>query len=365
MRICKTFFIVFFFALSIYSNAQTDSVSTKQQYNKTISLSLAGGNFIYSVNYTSFLKENKYGYLTSDIRLTYIPFYSAANYSLQEYFGKKNHHFVIGVGYRFFNFHKDNSDIFAPSFDIGYCYYNPNKRLTYGIYFQPITRFEDTFLPWGGITLGYNFNSPKITWLESLYRTKEKDFSLYAGVETGFGKGDLELEDIGKRSANSFTSSVYLKYFLKHIYIKGTLGYYHLNENIIENNGSQLEILNNPSFLQYSIGLGVPLYQTSGWYISPEIYAGSYHSNQKLKIEPVQVPFNSNENLDYDVSDDFSTPYFFKAGLNISKSIFPFMDINAGCYYTSNCFLWGRVGYSYLKLKSTEYQMTLGIQIHL
>lgn len=367
---CKVWFFLTFSIISAYSYSQTDSTAIEKQFSNAVSFNIAGTNILYSVNYSNYLKENGWGSLVSDLRLSYSSWYKAINYSIQEYFGKKNHHLVVGLGYTLIN--NDNPDLksettAAPTFDLGYCYRNPNKRFTYGIYLQPYYDGK-RYNQWGGVTLGYNFNN-KITILPNkLFNKDDKQFSIYIGTETSVGKGHLSLDYFGKNALITLTNSAFIKYYLKKLYLKGTFGYYTLKDNTVEKDGSQFEVLrSNASFSFYSFGIGIPFINTNGWYLSPEVQAGSFHSQHKLTIKPVQVPFDNNSDLNYDFSSTSSnqiTPYFFKTGISVTKSLYSFLDINAACYYSNNCLLVGNI-LSEVKLKSSEYQIVLGLQFHI
>ncbi|HEX3007330.1 MAG TPA: hypothetical protein VHO90_06910, partial [Bacteroidales bacterium] len=168
---------------------------------------------------------------------------------------------------------------------------------------------------------------------------------------------------------SSFTNSIFIKYYLQNIYLKAIVGQYTLNENTVEKNDTRFEVLkSNPSFVMCGIGVGIPLIKTKGWYISPEMMGGTFYSDHKLTIKPVDLPFEGNDHLEYDfsqVSDSRPTPYFLKAGLNVTKSVFSFMDIQAGGYYSSSCLLTGSVRSSTIKLRNKEYQIVLGLQFHI
>lgn len=369
---CKILLFLWILPVAVCSYGQTDSIAKEKYYNNTLSFNIAGTNFLYSVNYTHFLKENALGILASDLRLTYSRWISGIDYSIQEYLGKGSHHLVIGVGYTFNSNDGSNlssKTIAAPSFDVGYCYRNPLNRFTFGIYFQPYYDVKK-YHSWGGITLGYNFNNPVGGLLpEKLYRTGEREFSLYIGAETSIGKGKLDLEHFGENATASFSNSMVIRYYLQNIYVKAIVGRHTLSENTIKKNDTRFEVLkSNPSFIMYGIGVGIPFIKTRGWYISPEILGGTFHSDHKLTIKPVELPFESNDNLEYAFSQTTETritPYFIKAGLSITKSVLSFMDIQAGGYYSSSCLLTGNFRGSAIKLKNKEYQIVLGLQFHI
>lgn len=364
--------LLFLLIVPVYGYGQTDSVTREKHFDHAVSFNLAGTNLFYSVNYSHFLKENALGTLATDLRFTYGSWISALNYSVQEYLGKGNHHLVVGVGYTINSNDGNNlssTTTAAPSFDLGYCYRNPHRRFTFGIYFQPYYDDEE-YQPWGGITLGYNFNNPVKALLPGkLYRSGEREFALCVGAEASVGEGNLDLEPFGNNAVSSFTNSIFIKYYLQNIYLKAIVGQYALNENTVEKNDTRIEVLNsNPSFVIYGIGVGIPLIKTKGWYISPEMMGGTFYSDHKLTIKPVDLPFEGNDHLEYDfsqVSDSRPTPYFFKAGLNVTKSVFSFMDIQTAGYYSSSCLLTGSVRSSTIKLRNKEYQIVLGLQFHI
>jgi hypothetical protein len=366
--------LIFVLIVPLYtcSYGQTDTLTKEKPYNNALSFAIAGTNFLYSINYTHFLKENTLGTLASDLRLTYSRWISALNYSVQEYLGKGNHHLVVGVGYTFNRndgYILSSKTVAAPSFDLGYCYRNPHRRFTFGIYFQPYYD-EEEYQPWGGVILGYNFDNPvKALLPRELYRSGEREFNLSVGAEASVGKGNLDLEHIGDNTVSTFTTSVFIKYYLQSIYLKAIIGQYTLNDNIVEKNDTRFEVLkSNPSFVIYGIGIGIPLIKTKGWCVSPEMMGGKFYSDHKLTIKPVDLPFEGNDNLDYNISqisDNETTPYFIKAGLNITRSVFSFMDIHAGGYYSNSCMLIGSLKGSTVKLKSNECQIVLGLQFHI
>jgi hypothetical protein len=45
------------------------------------------------------------------------------------------------------------------TFKIGYRYQKPNGRMQYKVLFTPVLAYEHEkeFIPWGGLTIGYNF----------------------------------------------------------------------------------------------------------------------------------------------------------------------------------------------------------------
>lgn len=333
--------------------AQQDSVSVQKKYNNEISFTFLGQNIIYSANYTSKLKENHKSALFQQLSFTYMKeFPKVVSYSLYREFGKRTHHLVIGLGYQYawekWYYEKTTYHHFNPEIMIGYSISNPERRLKIGVHLNLF--FDDyrntiSLTPWGGLTLGYKFNvPPSLKILSERIPALPEKFSTEFGYEGEVGAGKLTLNGFGANSIFNVTNAAFLKYNLKHIYLKAVAGATLLSTNKLKSNEFTTTIFNNnPFFIHLGLGVGCLTATIHEWKIYPEIQAGMYVHVPDFELITESSQFESfsgfttsNSYSGFFYSDKFykeNTPWYFKAGINSEKDLSEKWSVTLGLSY--------------------------------
>lgn len=345
-----------------------------------------GEGISYSLGYRNIIQDNKNGLVAHKLSSSYFPNeFTTFNYAIEKETGNYNNHLVLGIGCTFLirqiltnRYDRDYSKTAVyyrphPFISLGYSYHNASKKMSYRFdIIYPSYLFN--YYPWAGFTVGYNFNR-SIHLFKKYFPScidDKKMNKIDAGFESEIGYGIVYLEKVGKLNSYTNTNSIFLKYYLKGIYLKGSIGITSFFiKRLRSSNGNEVEIFNEyPRLFNVGIGMGVPLNITDKLVVAPEFSIGYYlNSIKKIDIKPISdyITYNNFTTLEnYE-----HTPLFYSIGMTFNYNIAPKYELQLGISYKKSSIFNSNKYLSYINdwyindrnnLIVKTYNISLGIQ---
>jgi len=170
--ICITFFTTLVYGQETINDNSSDGFS----YKNSIQIDLLGHGCFYSINYERLLINGEKIKTLGQVGVAYYPESTGViplwiPISINELISFNSNHIEIGLGQILINDRMPdgvNDYKLFGSFKIGYRYQKPDSRYVFKLAFSPIIDYWDKFdsnvhgaqiefIPWGGLTFGYNF----------------------------------------------------------------------------------------------------------------------------------------------------------------------------------------------------------------
>jgi len=386
----KTIYSLFIFIIiftNIYSQNDTNSIHFK--YTNSICITTLGTGIVGSVGYGSIIKEYKRSYLVGYFQ--YSPTYNfgvnfegfLVGYNIFDYFGKGNHHLVLGIGYYFLKSFYDSYDGYKtnwriiyktmPNFDIGYSYWDPNRRFSYKFSIHPLlsTASFDIFPLWTGITVAYNFKIKNqiLKFNKTQHGNSAKD-RFEIGNESDIGIGKTSLKGIGEKKGITINNNLYLKYYLSRFYLKANAGITYLTFHQIESSNIIFSIYDyNPYFINFGFGAGFIIFNRNNWQLETGVNFGNYFSKNTMIIRAENLPYYESNRNDYSLynekHDHFYSdkPFLISPEINLYKNLNKNLKILLCVKYSLNYYQYAV--YNSYRLKCNELNIGIGIQYNL
>ena len=177
MRTAFSVSLMFLCYLSFGQQSEKNTVSEKFSYKNSIEFELFGHGSLYSIDYERLIVNKKKIKTLGQIGFAYYPESTGViplwiPISINQLISFNSNHLEFGIGQIIINDEmpdgKDDYKLFG-SLKIGYRYQKPNGRILIKAAFTPVIEYWDRieknifgdrsveFIPWGGITVGYNF----------------------------------------------------------------------------------------------------------------------------------------------------------------------------------------------------------------
>jgi hypothetical protein len=368
------FFTILLFSLNAFS--QKDSSLVFSKYKSSVSITALGTGVLGSAGYRTIIKEYKKSLLEGGITFSYFRG-PTLGYEIFDFFGKRNNHLVLGMGYYFskqikhtYRYHSSVENSFStyPNFEIGYCYWNPNSRLSYMFLIHPLMNYSGgNFNPgWIGFTASYHF----ATNFRLLNTERQQDASgnnthFVIGNESGIGLGKLLLTGVGETKSISLNTNFYIKYYFSILYLKAFAGISYLNQHQITSDFTYSIYGGNPSFLNAGIGAGIVAFSNTDWRFETGIDFGNYFSKNKMQIKPMDLPYQLRNNIDFHLTNPdylFSNsfrPFLISPELSLYRKFNSRIEAGLSFRYSINHY---QLGSYYYTLKSNQIYLGFNIQ---
>lgn len=375
-----------------HTMGQSGSDSTTYKYKNSVSITFLGIGEIGSISFSKILKEGKRGILVGNVMYTPASDFSAglsifsAGGALSEYFGKGNHHFVLGAGYYIQKFvssytnydgdyHYDLGFHTFPNIEVGYAYWYPGKRFALKIVtnFRYEFDFNSThFLLnlWPGISCSYGFNVKHPLFKINTITNSKYNSHFAMGYEINSGIGSTSLNNMGNKTSISLNNNLFIKYYLSRFYMKVFAGISYLNYRQVEESDTVFTIYkHNPVIYDLGLGFGLILFEGKKFKAEAGCDFGNFINKNKLMAKPEtnQDYYPSNRAdyelpaLDYELTS-MDRPCLIspevKAYWNFNRHLSVFTCIR----YTINYYQFAGWKAEDFVLKNREYNLGFGLQ---